>query len=79
VWLSVDDAAKKLSVSPDSIYRRAIPWQDRPIPHRIRWKMLKLDRDSEEGRRFFEPDVEAMLFTPPQLEQPGRRKLFVRR
>jgi hypothetical protein len=78
-WLSVDDVAKKLSISPESVYRRAIPWQADPIPHIIRWKILKLDEDTEEGRRFLGEDIEAMLFDPPKMEQPGRRKLFVRK
>jgi hypothetical protein len=65
--------------SPDTVYRRAIPWQDDPIPYKFRWNFLKLDEDTEEGRRFLEGDVEALLFDPPKMERPSRRKLFVRK
>lgn len=79
VWLSVDAVAKKLSVSPDTIYRRSVPYQADPVPFKIRYKTLKLDEGTEEGRRYLEADAEALLFTPASMEQPGRRKLFVRK
>ena len=79
VWLSMTEATRKLSVSDETINRRAIPYQSDPVPFKIRWKMLKLDEDTEEGRRFLESDAEAFLVTPASHEQPGRRKLFVRK
>ena len=60
-WLSRKDAAKKVSVSVDTIERRAVPWQDQRVPNRIRFKLLKLAEDTRQERRYFEPDVEALL------------------
>lgn len=78
VWLTVAHAAAKLDVSEDTIYRREIPWQDDHVPGKIRSKDLFLDKAKKEGKRFLEDDLEAMLSIPRALEQPNRRKLFVR-
>ena len=61
VWLSRKEAAKKISVSTDTIDRRAIPWRDDPERHRIRFKLLRLGAETRQERRYFEPDVEALL------------------
>jgi len=61
IWLSRKQAAAKISVSVDTIERRAIAWQKDPVPNRLRYKMLKLGDDTRQPRRFYEPDVEAML------------------
>lgn len=61
IWLSRKQAAHKISVSVDTIDRRAIPWQEEPVPHRIRYKLLRLDDDTRQERRYFEPDLEALL------------------
>jgi len=60
-WLSRKDAAKKISVSVDTVERRAVPWQDQRVPQRIRFKLLKLAEDTRQVRRYFEPDLEALL------------------
>lgn len=60
-WLSRKDAARKISVSVDTIHRRAIPWQAEPVPGKIRWKYLKLGQGTWRDRRYFEPDIEALL------------------
>jgi len=44
IWLSIKAAAAKVSVSVDTINRRALEWQDEPVPGRIRFKRLKLGR-----------------------------------
>jgi hypothetical protein len=69
VWLSAKEAGKKLSLSTDTIERRAIPWQKEAVEYKIRYKLLQLDRDGETVRRYYEPDCEALLQTPP----PRRR------
>ena len=51
IWLSRNDAAKKISVSPDTIERRAIPWQEERVPNRIRFKLLKLGEGTRQQRR----------------------------
>ena len=57
-WLSRKDAAKKISVSVDTVERRAVSWQDQRVPQRIRFKLLKLAEDTRQEHRYFEPDVE---------------------
>lgn len=69
VWLSAKEAARKLSVSTDTIERRAIPWQKSAVEYRIRYKLMQLDKGGEEVRRYSEPDCEAFLREPP----PRRR------
>lgn len=64
VWLSPREAAKKLSVSTDTISRRGIPWQDDRMPFKLRYKLICLDEGDSGGRRYFEPDCEALLFNP---------------
>jgi hypothetical protein len=54
-------AAAKISVSEDTIDQRALEWQHEPAPGRIRLKRLKLGEDTRQERRYFEPDVEALL------------------
>jgi hypothetical protein len=69
VWLSAKEAARKLSLSTDTIERRAIPWQKSAVEYKIRYKLMQLDRGGEEVRRYYEPDCEAFLREPP----PRRR------
>lgn len=61
IWLSRKQAAAKVSVSVDTIERRAVPWEPERIPGRIRFKLLKLAEDTRQERRYFEPDIEALL------------------
>lgn len=60
-WLSLSEAAAYLDVSDDTILRRKVEWQDDPVPNRIRFKWLKLDEDTRRERRYWPPDLEAML------------------
>lgn len=62
-WLSRREAARKISVSVDTIERRSVPWQEEPVPGKLRCKLLKLGEDTRQERRYFEPDVEALLVT----------------
>ena len=77
-WLSRKDAAKKIGVSVQTIQRRAIAWEVDGgfIPGKVRFKLLKLDDDTRQERRYYEPDVEALLVTPPQFERPAARSLI---
>jgi hypothetical protein len=61
IWLSRKEAARKVSLSVDTIERRSVPWQDEPVPGKLRYKLLKLGEDTRQERRYFEPDVEALL------------------
>lgn len=60
-WLSRKDAAQKISVSVDTVERRAVPWQQQRVLNRIRIKELKLAEGTRRERRYFEPDLEALL------------------
>lgn len=75
VWLSAKEAAIKLSCSTDTIERRAIPWQENAVRYKIRFKFLVLDEGAEPTRRYFEPDVEALLVPPNILPMSSRRRL----
>ena len=45
-------AAVKLSVSTDTIDRRAVEWQAEPVKNRILYKLLKLDEGTRQERRY---------------------------
>lgn len=75
VWLSAKEAAKKLSVSTDTVERRAIPWQDSSERYKVRYKYLVLYEGAEPVRRYYEPDVEALLCEPKRLPAASRVRL----
>jgi len=50
-WLSRREAAAKVSVSVDTIERSPVPWQDEPVPGKLRYKLLKLGPDTRQERR----------------------------
>lgn len=68
MWLSRKEAAKLIFVSVDTIKRRAIPWNDDSIEGKIRWKWLVLDANGRKLRRYFRPDMTAMMPKPKLLE-----------
>ena len=67
-WLRRKDAARKISVSGDTIERRAVPWCENFIPGKVRWRPDDQDRNH---RRYFEPDLEAMLVNPKRMQLPA--------
>ena len=79
VWLSAKEAAKKLSVSTDTIERQAIWWQDSGERYKVRYKYLVLDEGAEPVRRYYEPDVEALLCEPKRLPATSRVRLVPKR
>ena len=79
IWLSAKEAAKKLSVSTDTIERRAIPWRDASERYKVRCKYLILDKGAEPVRRYYEPDVEALLCEPKRLPTTSRVRLTPKR
>jgi hypothetical protein len=68
IWLSRKEAAKQFFISVDSVRRRAIPWDDDFVEGKIRWKWLVLDATGRKLRRYFRPDVAAMMPKPQRLE-----------
>jgi hypothetical protein len=63
LWNSASGAAEFLDVSADTIHRRAIPWRDSPVPGKVRFKLLKLGNGTRMERRYYRPDLEALLVT----------------
>ncbi len=55
---------KGRSGSVDTIERRSIPWQEEAVIGKLRFKLLRLGEDTRQERRYFEPDVEALLVRP---------------
>ncbi len=62
-WLSLSSAAKYIDASPDTVNRRGIPWQEKTVPGRLRWKFLKLGPNTRMERRYFRDDLDALLVT----------------
>lgn len=75
VWFSVKQAALKLGVSTDTIERRRVPWQEKPVPFHIRFKFLVLRQRGTAERRYFGPDLDSFLFDPKSLPRGSRPKL----
>ena len=61
IWLCASNAAESIDVSPDTIHRRALVWQDKAVPGKIRFKLLKLGPDTRMERRYYRPDLESWL------------------
>ena len=61
IWLSVSSAAEFLDVSTDTILRRATDWTDSPVSGKVRCKYLKLGEGTRMERRYYRPDLEALL------------------
>jgi hypothetical protein len=87
-WLALESAAAYIDVSPDTIKRRRIPWQEEPVRHRIRFKLLELGDGTRSKRRYYRPDLEALLVGPPihagrpqklDSQQPGYRTQYTNR
>ena len=62
--MSGKDAGNWVGLSRDAIERRALAWQEEPVLFRVRFKLLQLDGDTKPMRRYFKPDVEALLRSP---------------
>jgi hypothetical protein len=75
IWLSRREAAAKVGVSPDTIERRGIEWQAEAVAHRIRYRFLVLDENTTPERRYYEPDVEALICAREHLPQAARLRL----
>ncbi len=60
-WKCLSGGADHIDVSADTILRRAIPWSDEPVPGKVRFKYLKLGVDTRQERRYYVPDLDALL------------------
>jgi hypothetical protein len=48
-------------LSEDTINRRGIPWQEWPVPGKLRWKLLKLGEGTRMERRYLCDDLNTLL------------------
>lgn len=63
-WFGADGAAKFIDVHPDTIWRRGVPFKaspNAPVPGKIRFRKLKLGENTRMERRYYRPDLEALL------------------
>lgn len=70
-WVKGKSLAAFLDVSRDTIERRAVPWQESPVPHRFRFKLLQLDATTPPERRYFLRDAEQCLQDPAPNFRPS--------
>ena len=63
MWVSLSGAANCLDVSTETIGRRAVEWpkHNQSVPSKIRYKFLKLGEGTRQERRYYVPDLEALL------------------
>ena len=81
-WLALRSAAVLIDVPEQVVLELAAPWQEVPVPNRIRFKILAFGADRREEQRFFTPDLEALLTTSSSIEatadapraEPARRQ-----
>jgi hypothetical protein len=63
-WMKCKTAARLLSFSPATIFRRRLEMQDDYVSYRIRYMELQLRPDGELLKRYFGPDVFALGKNP---------------
>ena len=69
LWASLSGAAEFIDLSPDSILRRAVEFTGDPdnihlhlCPEgKVRYKKLKLGKDTRQERRYYVPDLTRLL------------------
>lgn len=47
LWLKASTIKENFPISDDTVRRRRMPWCDEPVPHKIRFKNLQLERGEE--------------------------------
>jgi len=73
-WLLVKEAAALVKKHPDTVKRRAIPWEDKPVAGMIRYA-----DDIWGKRRYYRPDMFVMVVPDAEVEKKTRqRRLFSR-
>src|SRR3974390_903443 len=74
-WVRCSTLCNYLDISDDTVLRRAVPWQDDPVPHKFRFKELLLDGGGEPQKRYWFPDAVSFLRNPPpsRAAQAARR------
>ena len=64
MWLGGKDAGEYLGVSRDFVEERAVAWVDEPVPGMLRYKHMVTKSNGEPIRRYFVPDLDALLHVP---------------
>ena len=63
-FLGGKEAGLLIGFSRDTIERRATPWEDEPVPFKVRYLEAVLDKRGKPVRRYYRPDVLALLRRP---------------
>jgi hypothetical protein len=68
-WVKCATVCNYLDISDDTVLRRAVPWQDDPIPFKFRYKEMTLDAGGKPEKRYWLPDVVGFLRHPPTSQR----------
>jgi hypothetical protein len=64
-WVKCATLCAYLDISDDTVTRRAVAWQDDPVPHKFRFTEMVLNEGKEPEKRYWFPDAKAFLRNPP--------------
>jgi hypothetical protein len=74
-WLGGKEAGMYIGFSRDYVEARAAPWQDDYLPFRVRYKHAIGEQGGQPTRRYYRPDLDALLVDPTT---PSRGLYFPR-
>jgi hypothetical protein len=67
-----------IGFSRDCVEARAVPWQDDHIPFKVRFKHVIGDEGAEPIRRYYRPDLDALLVNPGTHQEALTGRAFIR-
>lgn len=76
-WLKAESAARILDIHRSTVTRRAIPWRAEHRRGRIRFKILRLDKETGPTPRYYWPDIKALLANPGPLDLVEYTPIFI--
>ena len=79
MWLGGKEAAMYIGFSRDYVEARAIPWQDDYLPFRVRYKHAIGEQGGQPTRRYYRPDLDALLVNPKTPSRSLYRPRFQKR
>jgi len=75
-WLGGKEAGMYIGFSRDYVEDRAVPWQDDLIPFKVRFKHVIGNEGAEPVRRYYRPDLDALLVNPQTPSRGAYRPRF---
>lgn len=78
MWLGGKDAGLYIGCSRDYVEQRALPWRDDYVPFKVRFKMLVGDPVGQPTRKYYRPDLDALLVVPKTPSRGTYRPRFRR-